>query len=52
MNHTISITNNFSYLKTNQKNQRYSSEYRFDVIKKGQHRVTWIHISDDLPVYS
>eukprot|EP00347_Sterkiella_histriomuscorum_P003477 403364148 len=31
---------------------RYSNEYRLDIIKKNSQRITWIHISDDLPVYS
>ncbi|CDW81818.1 UNKNOWN [Stylonychia lemnae] len=28
---------------------RYGTEYRFDVLKKGQQRVTWIYMSDDMP---
>ena len=30
---------------------RYHTEYRFDILKKGQKRVTWIHVSEDQPPY-
>lgn len=51
INQTVRIAYNFQYMNKSQR-QRFSTEYRFDVIKKGTPRITWIHQSDELPTYT
>lgn len=29
-------------------NMTYATEFRFDLVKKGYKRVTWIHFSEDM----
>jgi hypothetical protein len=52
INHTYKVGYTFEYLQTKKSGNRYAGEHRFDVIKKGQRRVTWMHIADDQPLYS
>ena len=57
----MKIAYDFEYIKKeSEKNQAnknpqsnfYHSEFRFDIVKKGSRRITWVHMSDDLPPYS
>ncbi|CDW80022.1 UNKNOWN [Stylonychia lemnae] len=62
INQTYRIQNSFEYLQINKKKQmrkpsqipsgRFHSEFRFDIVKKGSQRITWVHKSEDLPSYS
>jgi len=40
----------FSYL--NKKQALFSQEFRFDVLPMKSSRMTWVHVSEDLPTYS